>query len=65
MVRMMGVGPVLDGTSVTAAGTEARLVTRLDDATTRAVFDRLGSFIRLALESVVIEMTTPRAAAEP
>lgn len=55
VVRAMGVSPVFQGTSVTTAGATAQLTTRLDDATTRDLLDRLGSFVRLALQAAVAE----------
>jgi hypothetical protein len=56
MVRMMGVGPVFDATTITSGGTEVRLATELDADNTAALLDRLGTFIRLALQSAVMEI---------
>ena len=56
MVRMMGVGPVFDATTVTAGGNEVRLATELSADDTAALLDRLGTFIRLALQSAVMEV---------
>ncbi len=63
VVRMMGVGAVLESTTVDTEGASARLVTRVDDATTRRVLDQIGSFVRLALRAAVADMAV--AGTEP
>lgn len=52
-VRMLGAQGIIDATTVSAQGPEARLVVAADHETTANALDRLGNFIGMALSAMV------------
>jgi len=57
MVRVIGLGPVLDGTSVRVEGPTAYGTLRTDDAATRTLLARVESLVMLAIQALAAQGT--------